>query len=555
MRGTQEELYDSIGEIVEQVVAYDRCFLIVFRDDPLETMEIVSKHFGVDCRQRDTDKVYISREILRKVIQTGEPVTVTERDGPYNIRESFISSGARSVLCLPIISERDVFGVLYVDRQSNGQPFQEDIVENLAPIVALVSLKIENLRLVESQIELQLNRREQEIAQSIQERLIQGRDVLLPGFAFEAYSQPCLYVGGDCLDSVWNDEKRRLTFVIGDVTGKGLPAALHMVGVQSTMRAHIVDQCPLNVIMKNVDSYVQSSFAADHFLSLFLGELHADDGIVTFCNAGHVLPLIFTADGRVRELQEREAALNIAPYPHRDPSTCRLNPGDLMLLYTDGISEKFDHQGDVFGTERLIQTVRDHLHMELPRIRQAILSRLRTFGGSSILDDDITLIMLRRKGLGAEQVSPEDQNEILARHLSSKRENCDALIEEILQEVSRQGITVDQHFHRLCLDEAFTNAIVHGNQEDPSKLITVRVFSSVDYWGVEISDQGIGFDWNAWIKRLDSGLTEERASGRGIALLLNCCNKVEFANDGRTIRLIWNIDGKRRSETSDNSQI
>ena len=151
-----------------------------------------------------------------------------------------LRSGARSVLCVPITSGSHVYGVLYLDRLLEGRPFQREVIDELAPLMALVSLKIENLRLVQEQVQAQLHRRELEIAQSVQQRFLPANNLLLPGYSFEAYSQPCRYVGGDCLDFLLGPDGK-LTFAIGDVSGKGLPAALYMVGVLSTLRAHIAD--------------------------------------------------------------------------------------------------------------------------------------------------------------------------------------------------------------------------------------------------------------------------------------------------------------------------
>ena len=541
VRGTPEELYASIGEIVGQIVDYDRCFLILFPDESPETMEIVAKRFGATSRQRSTDEVYVSREVLRNVIRTGAPVTVNDSDGSHNITESFVRSGAHSALCIPIMSGRNVFGVLYVDRLAAERPFQEETIEDLAPLMALVSLKIENLRLVEAEIEVQLNRRELDIAQSIQQRLLPGDAVSLPGYSFEAYSQPCRYVGGDCLDFVVDPQGKQLTFSVGDVTGKGLPAALYMVGVLSTLRAHIAAGCSLDVAMGKLESYVRALFAADHFLSLFLAELDLARGVVTYCNAGHVLPLVFPRDGRVRELAERAPALNIVSWPEYQRTEHAMAAEDLLLVYTDGITEKLDEKGEMFGKQRLITTVLEHADQDLVAIRQAILARLRSFGASSELDDDIALILLRRLRGTADGTDPNSlhETEILACQLASRLDVRDALIERILAEVAQRGFQIDPHFHRLCLDEALSNAIVHGNREDPAKQVTVRVFHWPAAWGVEISDEGAGFDWQAWIKRLESGLVASRASGRGIALLLKCCTQVAFSEDGRKVRMIW----------------
>ena len=206
-------------------------------------------------------------------------------------------------------------------------------------------------------------------------------------------------MGGDCLDYLVGPDGK-LTFAIGDVTGKGLPAALYMVGVLSTMRAHIADGFPLNVVMAKLEQYVRSRFSADHFLSLFLAELDIRHHLMTFCNAGHVLPVVFSIDGEIEEFEERAPALNITPWQDFPRTEYALAPGDLLLVYTDGIIEKQNEVGEMFGKQRLFATVQENVRQDLTSIRQAILSRLRSFGPSPALDDDVTLFMLSRSREG-----------------------------------------------------------------------------------------------------------------------------------------------------------
>ena len=138
----------------------------------------------------------------------------------------------------------------------------------------------------------------------------------------------------------------------------------------------------------------------------------------------------------------------------------------------------------------------------------------------------------------------EHAHEILTRQVPGRLEVRDELIETILGGVAAHGFQPDPHFHRLCLDEALSNAIIHGNHSDPAKNVTVRVFCLEGTWGVEIADEGPGFDWQAWLQRLEAELIESCDSGRGIALLLKCCSEVVFLDGGRKVRLLWE-DGDR----------
>jgi anti-sigma regulatory factor (Ser/Thr protein kinase) len=132
--------------------------------------------------------------------------------------------------------------------------------------------------------------------------------------------------------------------------------------------------------------------------------------------------------------------------------------------------------------------------------------------------------------------------QVFSGSMPSQLEARDELIDQILQSVAAHGFRPDPHFHRLCLDEAISNAIIHGNRSDRSKSVIVRVFAYETQWSVEVMDEGVGFDWQEWIARVKENRVDSPDSGRGIAILLKCCHEVQFAEGGRKICLIWRLD-------------
>ena len=135
--------------------------------------------------------------------------------------------------------------------------------------------------------------------------------------------------------------------------------------------------------------------------------------------------------------------------------------------------------------------------------------------------------------------SVPDCREILACQIYSRLEAREEVVCAVLDAAASQGFDVDPHFHRLCLDEALINAITHGNANDPNKKVSVSVFCSPASWGVEIADEGTGFDWEDWKNRLREGMNVARLSGRGLALILCSAADVEFLDGGRRLRMIW----------------
>lgn len=149
---------------------------------------------------------------------------------------------------------------------------------------------------------------------------------------------------------------------------------------------------------------------------------------------------------------------------------------------------------------------------------------------------------------------PSDADQTLFCETVSRLEEREPVILQILEAVHEKGFRPDLYLHRLCIDEALTNAILHGNSGDPAKQVTIRAFCSATSWGVEIADQGAGFDWQSWSERLEKGHQLVGSSGRGIALILNSDADVEFLDDGSRIRLVWRYDAAPASQPEDFDQ-
>ena len=132
----------------------------------------------------------------------------------------------------------------------------------------------------------------------------------------------------------------------------------------------------------------------------------------------------------------------------------------------------------------------------------------------------------------------QGEAEVLKHEIPSRLENRHAVIQSILDELSRRKFDVDELSDRLILDEAITNAIVHGNVRDAEKMVRVRLFCREDCWGVEIVDEGEGFDWEALRARLESKELNVGTSGRGIALILACGAKLHILNGGKRIVIV-----------------
>jgi sigma-B regulation protein RsbU (phosphoserine phosphatase) len=330
------------------------------------------------------------------VAASREAVVLTRWDRNFDPTLSFILSGAGSALCVPLVGRGTVIGVLYLDRLKGTQPFSETDIELLGPIAGLIALKIENIQLLEAYLAGQLDRRDMEIAEEIQRNLFPRDPVNLAGYDIDGFTRPCRQVGGDYVDFAARGD-REVLFALGDVSGKGLSAALYMVGVLATLRSQMSEALEPAAMMAKLERYVTGTFRPDHFLTLVLGKLDVPTGGLTYCNAGHLPPLVFTRDGNVRELEAADPALNIVPGAEFRSFEYALAPGDLFLVYTDGVIEEANALEEQFGVERLTECVREHRGRDLASIRKEICAAVDGFSAGEGLRDDLSLILLRRE--------------------------------------------------------------------------------------------------------------------------------------------------------------
>ncbi len=391
------DMYDKVLDRVEESISFDRCFLIQFDREAPDSTKMLAVRARDDRSPDATLEVMVSREILKRVAQRREAVIVTQETPSFPATESFVSSGATTALCVPLIVRADVLGVLYLDRKGSGSSFTQRDAEALGPLASLVALKIENAQLFEAFVSSQVDRRDLEIAESIQKKFIPREVMELAGYSVEGFSQACRQVGGDCVDFIRGNDENGFTFVVGDVSGKGLPSALYMVGVLSTLRAHLADDVPLVRLMSKLENYVYAKFQSDHFLTLVLGQLDAETGLITFCNAGHMPPLVLKQDGRIVSVEDADPALNIVRCDTFRSFECRLEPGDLFVVYTDGVIESKGKDGEFYGTEGLVACLERNRDESLPTIQRRVVSEVEAFAADERLHDDTSLVLIRRE--------------------------------------------------------------------------------------------------------------------------------------------------------------
>ncbi len=256
----------------------------------------------------------------------------------------------------------------------------------------LESRNVELQRMVQTgAAQLEIQEQELQRAREIQQSLLPKEIPQLPGIAVATAWRPARAVGGDYFD-VLRLDGNRLAICIADVSGKGVPAALLMANVQASLRASVRDLDSPACVCSIVNGMLCESIAANKFVTFFCGVLDANTRTFRYCNAGHPYPILVSA-GAAHTLDHGGAVLGVFPAWNYQDSSVNLKSGDRLLLFTDGITEAEDAQGEEFGVERVAAFGKAHAASSAAELNQQLLAQVSDFCGAQF-QDDATVVVL-----------------------------------------------------------------------------------------------------------------------------------------------------------------
>jgi serine phosphatase RsbU (regulator of sigma subunit) len=288
-------------------------------------------------------------------------------------------------------------GVLYLDSREKGILLSSSTRTALETFATEAAVAIENARLYRETMEKARLEQEMRIAAEIQQALLPKMAKDTPYFAAAAASLPCRSIGGDFYDYVDLPEGA-VGLVLGDVAGKGPPAALLSAMMQGMFAAQAARSDPPSTTISRVNLALYRRGIESRFVTLMYGMLHGD-GRLTYCNAGHNPPLIVNATGgNVRRLECGGPIVGLfegAPY---DEETVTLTPGDWLIIFSDGVSEALSAEGDEYGDARIVSCVQENAAVEPQQMLEALFADVRRFAVGAAQSDDITAMVLRYRG-------------------------------------------------------------------------------------------------------------------------------------------------------------
>lgn len=349
-----------------------------------------------------------SRKIPEEVFATGEQKIVNDLlDGDLaNVHMGTVALGIRHVLCTPLrlvryvdradaSSEQKRIGVLYLDSREKGTLTSRATLAALDTLATEAAVAIENARLYRDSMEKARIEQELRIASQIQQALLPlGRK---EGGFFDAMgaSLACRAIGGDFFDYL-DMTDGRFGFALGDVAGKGPPAALLTAVLQGIFAAHaFVTVEPRETIARINQALINRSLES-RFATVFFGVLDAA-GRLTYCNAGHNAPLLIGRRG-VRRLEEGGLIVGMFEHATYEQETVQLDPGDTVVVFSDGVSEALSAGGEEFGEARLLDVVSRELASGPQVMLERVLEAVRDFGRGAAQNDDVTALIVQYSG-------------------------------------------------------------------------------------------------------------------------------------------------------------
>jgi serine phosphatase RsbU (regulator of sigma subunit)/anti-sigma regulatory factor (Ser/Thr protein kinase) len=390
-------------------------------------------------------------------------------------------------LVVPLVSQGELIGLLNLGPRRSEQEYSaddrkllNDLAGHAAPAVRVAQL----VREQEAEVR-QRERIEQElrVAQLIQQQFLPQELPDLPGWRVGAYYGPAREVGGDFYDFIRLPDDQ-IGIVVGDVTDKGVPAALVMATTHSILRAEAPRLVAPSEVLTRANELLVDEMPAHMFVTCLYAVLDPGTGRLRYANAGHNVPYVRTEDG-VTELRATGMPLGLLPGMEYEEKEATLAPGEVVLLHSDGLAEAHNGEREMFGFPRVAALTGEAADGEV--LIDRLLKELQEFTGPGVeQEDDITLVTLGRRSAGAAAT-----RRLAAFEVASELGNERQAIDQVTAAVAGLGLD-DARMERLktAVGEATMNAIEHGNQNRPELPVEVSVAADDAQVTVRITDQG-----------------------------------------------------------------
>ena len=384
-RGTLADLFPLILDLAIDAVGAQRGVVMILEDGKLEVKANKGEGFRISSAVRD------------RVINEKASVLVRDAqlDEAFRERMSIVEQKVRTLMAVPLQTETRTIGLIYVDSPNMFRASTKDDLSLLTVMANVAAIRIEHARLSEvEEIERRMAR-ELEQAAEIQRSFLPGSAPQVAGAELAGYNAPCRTVGGDYYD-FFTYPNGRVAMVLGDVSGKGMPASLMMMGLQARVQVLADEPQNLAAVINRLNKITCQNCPSNRFITFFFCVLDPATGELAYCNAGHNPPVVVRTSGAVEYLDGGGPVLGILSIANYSEYRAKLQPGDALAIYSDGVTEANNGKEEEFGDERFAAVLTANRHKSAPDIVAAVNEALTEFAAGSPPADDITLIVARR---------------------------------------------------------------------------------------------------------------------------------------------------------------
>jgi len=301
----------------------------------------------------------------------------------------------KGAVILPLTVSSGLVGFLVISCKTNGEDFTSDELELLGSFSAQIAIVAENIQLLKERIEKQKLEEQLRVARSIQEGLLPREIPGVRGLEVEAMIRFCLDVAGDYYDIMGLDDGR-LLLAVADVAGKGVGPALLMANLQASLRTTREMGISLAETASRMNALIYDNTPPELFITFFIACIDPAGGRFSYVNAGHNPPILMRSSGDTRSLSAGGLLFGVVRDAVYDQGMETLEPGDTILLFTDGVSEAMDASDEEYGTDRIERIMRSSMDLSLKELLTRIEKSVEEFHGSSRYSDDFTLMAVRR---------------------------------------------------------------------------------------------------------------------------------------------------------------
>ncbi|MFA5012740.1 MAG: GNAT family N-acetyltransferase [Ignavibacteria bacterium] len=403
MRDTLEldEILNKLLDALKNVVKHDASGIFILSQDisshphynfPKQHIAGIAQR-GFNLPPEKDDMLTSGKGLIGHVISTGVSLVIPD----VRLDSRYIPGRrqTKSEIVVPIRKNNRTIGALDVESDKIGA-FNETDLEILSFFADAASISIERAMLHTQILEKEKVEKQLQIAREVQSRLLPQTSPKIKGYEFAGLCIPTYEIGGDYFDYIRIDEDNT-AITVADISGDGIPAALIMTAYRALLRSHVKTYSNPSDLMQYLNNQLSDFTRKKDFVTAFYGILNTKNNTFRYTNCGHNPPLLFRANGKIELLDLHGPTLCIMEDVIFQTGKTKLNPGDQIVLYTDGVTEVFNDKREEFGLDKLIDVIRPKIKMQVSDLLHKIIEETKNFSKSEYYKDDYTLVIVKRQ--------------------------------------------------------------------------------------------------------------------------------------------------------------